>query len=210
MHKERGEFTLAAAGNPVENMVSADVQGSVALHNHIAIMGSYFTARSGPRYVNNGRSSYYDFAGGYFGRVDACFYEAYAGLGTSRQYHEYGSCTAELPFTKFFIQQNIGFTEGYIDVILSHRACMLQFGEMTQRFAGTGAVISCDPIIDQLNNNSTIWLFEPAITFRIGGRWLKFQVQANFAVGSTQDGIDPGNFSFGVQARLKPKRLFGY
>jgi hypothetical protein len=198
----------------------ANIQGALAVSNHIGIMANYnhysgqesslFDNSDYVRYKCNmgelGIGYYYPFSGKFV-------FEAYGGIGGSRVNAEYsswdgnGNGKASIGTTSYFIQPSIGFYKKHVQLAFSSRFRLLDFRDFNY---SSGVGIETREDLSELDHLTPQWFFEPAFTFRVGGKIVKFQTQVGFSIITTQDYIfdyDPININFGIVFSLRGKKM---
>lgn len=116
--------------------------------------------------------TYAGFGGGRFKTLD----RAYDDEGSTGVVNDYQLTTR---FSKFFIQPSIGFVHPVFEAVFSSRVSVLNFygmGAGEKAFAGQETQRAEFLKI----SNGTHALLEPAFTFRVGYKYVKFQSQLSF------------------------------
>ncbi len=162
-----------------------DLQAAYSLSTRIGFQLNYMSLRyennvSGNALDDNSMSgNYYESALGYFNPIGKHgVFELYGGIGLSDQHHVYANSynnltgTADLNFTKLFLQPALGLTYSSFDIALSSRIYTLRYNNIDA---------SNNDIANYENFNSiqgTDHVFiEPAFTIRTGWRVVKVQFQ---------------------------------
>lgn len=179
--KGEKNLTLSGNGNQIE------FQGAYAVTNNVAIKAdaSFFF----PPKVNGdgGSGNLVEVGGGYFKRVNENFvFETYGVLGFGSFENNLPSTIAANPSTtgkisanilRSGIQPNFGYKSKNFSAAISSRLVNLNYtnikGDLV--FAGTSQTA-------YLNNNSSNFMVEPAITLRAGFEKLKLQLQYGYSV----------------------------
>ena len=113
-------------------------------------------------------------------------FETYGVMGVGNANNVYGnnaSYYVNVNLLKAYVQPSLGFTTNLFDIIISAKAGVLHTFGIKQNYPGTvsdtlvqhGSSLLTD--VGILNQNRTSLLFEPAVTFRIGFKYVKFHVQ---------------------------------
>lgn len=187
------EFTgKIAASRGIQN-TSAEIQTAYSLPGHIALMancmigGKINGISKTPDYSN---CQYYEGGLGYYNAIDSFFvFEIYGGYGLGTQNHIFGSNPsfghtygsyyqdgdAQLAFSKIFLQPNLGWRKGKIEAAVSARLSSIEFNKVNFQNVSESNGLT---IIKEF---PTALLIEPAITFRIGGKYVKAEIQAGFS-----------------------------
>jgi hypothetical protein len=215
--KGQGNGTFSFQFGPLST--GWNVQGALAITDHIGIMGNYnhYSGRessvtwNGEDYSSEFKSNMGEIGAGYFQTFkDKFVVEAYGGLGGSRINTDYegwnGDGSSSVGTTSFFIQPSMGLYKKNVRLAFSTRFRILSFRDIQYNSSPGGGTQS--GLID-LDNMSAKCLFEPAFTFRAGGEKVKFQAQIGLSVIMSQDYIfehDPLNINFGVVFCLPGKK----
>lgn len=191
LFKEKNEYRLFVGSIKENEILSTEVQGAYSVTNHFAVMANFMSAMGGDQSKNNwGKGNYLDCAIGYYKPFDKfAVFEIYGGFGASNQHHQYqlssssfsggattyyNSGTADLSFTKFFIQPSIGLTFKAFDIALSSRLCNLSFYKIDNQIDMQNPEFY---FLDTLAQNRNPYLLETALTIRGGWKYAKIQLQ---------------------------------
>ncbi len=159
---------------------------------------------------DNARGGVIEGAVGYFKPLDPkkrMVFDVYAGYGNGSfktLTKDYESSTTPVindyllrtHFNKFFIQPGIGLSHPVIEAAFTSRISLLKFYSL---YAGTKAFEN-DPdrrINYMAIGNKVLPLYEPAFTFRVGYKYVKFQMQLMFSMllnDGTYGGYDLDNY----------------
>lgn len=211
MLKEKGQGTGTASVQFGPLTKGLNVQGALAVSNHVGIMGNYnhFSDRSNDASEEESastksKSNMGEIGVGYFNAFKDMFvFEAYAGFGGSRintDYDDYwyGAGTSSIGTTTFFVQPSIGIYKKNVMVAFSTRFRTLSFRD--PQFSST-----LDEYLKEdmrtLDAKNAFALIEPAFTFRAGGKSVKFQAQVGWSVMLDESYLferDPLNINFGI------------
>lgn len=181
----------------------SNVQAAFALTNHLAIMANgqyvYPLVTTEDDDLNlltddNTRGGVIEGAIGFFQPLDTkkrMVFDVYAGYGNGSfktLTGEYDDATNPVVndyllrthFNKYFIQPGIGLSHPVIEAAFTSRFSLLRFYNL---YAGPKA-FEDDP--DRKTNylkigDKTLPFFEPAFTFRVGYKYVKFQMQLQFS-----------------------------
>lgn len=215
--KGQGNGTFSFQFGPLST--GWNVQGALALSDHIGIMGNYnhYSGRessgtwNGEDYSTKFKSNMGEIGLGYFYPFKGKFVvEAYGGLGGSRINTDYerwnGDGSSSVGTTCFFIQPSIGYYKKHVSLAFSTRFRLLNFRDVKYQ-TGLGS----DPLesLDYMENMPVQGFFEPAFTFRAGGEKVKFQAQVGWSIIMSQSyaiEYDPMNINFGVVFCLPGKK----
>lgn len=194
--KEKHEFKGSISPN--------NYQAAFALTNNFGIManGQYvydlFNTRGNDSDIfvdNDTRGGLIEGAVGYFKPLDSkkrMVFDVYGGYGngsfktlskaysanSSRPVSEY---ILRTHFNKYFIQPGIGVSHPVIEAAFTSRLSMLKFYNL---HAGPKAFEhDSSRLVNYMSiGNKVLPLYEPAFTFRVGYRYVKFQMQLLFSV----------------------------
>ncbi len=183
-------------------------QAAYAFSKSFAIMGSY----SGGVTFDNGSRSSWDFAVGYFKRLeDSMIFEIYGGAGRyHRDFQVWNDALAgSLPPDTFrtnctepFVQFDLGFkNNGRHSFSLSGKFGYLIYDHFYSFHAGA----AFGPTYTTTNHASNEPTTAICLTYRRGGKRLSFQAQAGLSIQSPVSYYDPGSDIFinlGLSLRL--------
>ncbi|MEO6830730.1 MAG: hypothetical protein ABI378_00795 [Chitinophagaceae bacterium] len=191
LFRDKNEFrvALSAGGGDETNFVG--FHSAYAVTNHIGVAANYMYGYGGRKNDGNdwARGHYLDAALGYFQQIDKHgVFEVFAGVGSGNQHHEYqfshssfggGSQpntfgSADLPFTKYYIQPSIGITYFGFDLAVTSAFALLSFNEVKKNMDMSESEYR---VLDAIDQNRTSLMFEPGITVRGGWQFLKGQIQ---------------------------------
>ena len=205
LFREKGE-TMASIhlgdGNELDH--SFQIQGASAIDSHMAIFGSFYTAKGGFKHSNNsntGKGSQLEIGWGYFNTLgNRISFEAYGGAGygkatnTFQQNYEgedgthQHQSTIQNDFVKPFLQGNIGYRSPLFDAVVNMRIGYLIIGGLNETpsiDSGYVAIPNEDVIKIKSSPNSV--LLEPGITFRAGYEPFKIQIHLGLSFNSNGD-----------------------
>ncbi|SHL99427.1 hypothetical protein SAMN05444266_1064 [Chitinophaga jiangningensis] len=194
--KEKHEFK----GNIGPN----NLQAAFAVSENIAVMASGQYVYRNAFYGNEGGDNDNDvfdrnvrggaFEGGVgyfkaFGNKKRAVFDVYGGFGTGgfntldRSYYDNGNGTANTAdyqlrskFTRGFIQPSFGIVHPVVEAIFSTRFSVVNFYGLTAGNLARGADSTHTSTFYQIGNRPRLF-YEPAITFRVGYKYVKFQMQ---------------------------------
>jgi hypothetical protein len=190
LFREKNEYRFSGSLAGGEESSSKELQAAYSVTDHIGVMANFMSSKGGTISDNNNwaRGNYFDAAFGYFKPVSKYgVFEIYGGVGGSSQYHHYitpfsfngtfSAGTADLSFTKVFVQPSFGFTTNGFDITASTRICLLTFNSVVNQISGN---INESNILNNISGEIHLFL-EPAITIRGGWKYVKLQLQASTA-----------------------------
>lgn len=195
--KEKGEVQL--------NVTQNDLQAAVAVGRNVAVManGYYAGYRGNDDYDHNGLLG--EAAVGYFTTLENDFiFEGFAGAGAGRlhkqqtfinQADQRYTASFKANAAKFFIQPDFGIKTKFFDAIVSTRFSAVKYTSFSQQNYPTDELRK-----DYLDNgrltNPMFVFAEPALTARVGYKYLKLQLQYGLTINVTGNPIrHPANFS---------------
>lgn len=210
--KEKGQVKLSAG--------LYDYQAAYAVGRHTAVMvNAQNSDWVGSELVASTKKSYREVSkmvevgGGYFTDAKNTWtFETYGGAGVfkTRLRSDYEDLRSDYPNdnagkdssysmllntsgTRFFVQPNFGFASKAVDIAFSTRITGLTFGSVKQ--LNYSDIRSEQSDLGKLKGR--IHLFaEPAITMRVGYKWLKAQIQTGVSFQLTSAEV-PYNYLFG-------------
>jgi hypothetical protein len=203
------------------NISINDYQVAYAVTNHIGLMANGYV-RSSSFSDGSVSSSNLNYSStrnlleggiGYFKPISEGFvYETYFGGGIGNLTYnglEYGGTSGvdykySANFNRLFIQPSIGFTNDIIDVSFSARIVRLAFNNIkTENYTPQMLI---DEQINDLDKTNFFFI-EPALTFRIGYKWGKFQTQIAYSNKMNAEPLNYQKFSFnlGLHIDISPR-----
>lgn len=192
--KEKGEVQLTVTQN--------DLQAAAALGRNFAIMANgYFTKYNGDNnYVHGGLLG--EAGIGYYKMISPrTTFETFVGLGGARIYKEeqfidqndritLGRFDANA--TKLFIQPDLGYRNKYFDAIISSRFSFVKYTRFTSENYPANEL--AEDYLDNNNLTGPLFMFaEPALTLRLGYKFIKVQAQWGLTVNMTSNRIRHAN-----------------
>ncbi|MFZ4399585.1 MAG: hypothetical protein ACOYO1_06100 [Bacteroidales bacterium] len=185
---EKNDLRLSASTGLGDETSYLELQSAYSITNHIGLMFNFMRAKGEEdNNVNNwGKGYYYEGAVGYYKPLKTfASFEVYGGFATSNQHHQYDISYryADLTFTKIFIQPTLGYTSDVFDIALSSRISRVSFNKID--YSSYNATYNTFSELDEIANNKVSYLFEPAVTLRIGGEICKGQLQCGFSKNLT-------------------------
>lgn len=187
---DKFEFSGLMAGSFGEINKYLELQAGYSFPGHVALMANYLIGgndQSTEHTTDFEKNHYFEGACGYYKPFnDIGLFEIYGGYGEGYERHSFtykeylGSLTwrtiqdgtADLSFSKLFIQPDIGIKIKWLEAAFSFRISNLNYSTIN--------IYNTVYHLDELNSlklNNTSWLFEPAITCRIGFKQVKGQIQ---------------------------------
>jgi hypothetical protein len=188
MLSNKGEFHASIN----EGLSGFDPQLAFAITDHLGIMANgSFADRTSDSTDSFHKHSFVEAGAGYYRKLGvAGRLEAYGGggFGKLRAFQDAGLWTsyADVKSMRFFVQPAIGVATDIFDGSLAARVVAVNLKQ------------------DSLNN--TGFFFEPAITAKVGYKWVKAVFQFGLSVPLGSENIDfsyePFIFSIGLQATI--------
>ena len=184
------ELSGLVAGSAGDVNRCLELQAGFAFPRHIALTAGFLTGgndRSGDGYTDFAKIRYFESSLGYYTAFkNIGVFEIYGGFGLGSQDHTFAYSEyeewfywsvvpdgkADLTFSKFFIQPNIGIKEKWIEGAFSCRVGLLNF----DRIHISNSVYHFDEV-NMLIENRSPWLIEPTFTLRAGSKAVKGQIQ---------------------------------
>ena len=205
LFKEKGQVKLVAG--------PYDYQAAYAVGRHTAVMvNAQNLDKVGIELVEPIRKSYREVSkvvevgGGYFTDAKNTWtFETYGGVGVFKtslrsdyrdRHNDRDSSYSTLLITRgtrFFVQPNFGFANKAVDIAFSTRITGLRIGLVNQANYSEAMWEQSD--LRKLRNRLHLFA-EPAITMRVGYRWLKAQIQTGISLQLTSAEV-PYNYLFG-------------
>lgn len=198
----------------------SDAQAAYAVTDKIAIMANAqykkpsWTVTSGSmEYKYESKKNLIELGGGYYKKVDDYFtFEAYGGAGYgwlnyNRSYADTsgGQATVYNKFkanaTRFFLQPSIGVSTDFADFAISTRFVGLKF-----RNIDTSGYRQDELLEEDLSGLDKPFysFFEPAMTLRLGAKYVKFHIQAIYSLKLNEEKLNymPFTVNFGVHLNI--------
>ena len=218
LFKGKYEFSGLVAGSFGTN-ACLELQGGLAFPGHVALLTNFMTGgidRSSSTYTDYMKINHFEGAVGYYNSYENNFvFEIYGGYGGGSQDHAFSHTvydswhiptvnsdgTAEINYSKIFIQPDFGFRNKYFSAALSCRVSRLYFTDITFDSEYRRSELY---LIEQ---NREQWFLEPAFTIKGGAESVKFMIQLGFAANVTNPDMKYEKFRFclGAGFNLGPK-----
>jgi hypothetical protein len=215
LFKDPVEFSGIVSGSFGTVNPSFEMQAAISFPAHIAIGANFMTGgknNSGTTYDDRSDYNYFEGFGGFYSSfADIGIFEVYAGYGGGNQNHIFAyndwdwggggwvqDGSADLSFSRFFIQPDIGVRTKIIEGAFSFRLSRLYFEEID--FANTVYRLS---ELQSLQADEISWLIEPGITFRVGHDPVKFQIQGVFSANPSNPDLPFEHFRFNMGINFK-------
>lgn len=194
--KEKGEVQVS--------VTQSDLQAAVAVTDHIGLManGFYKNYKSG-NYQHNGVLG--ELGIGYYKPLDDHFvFETFAGGGLAHIYQqkEFNDLNNDVVLGKFnadamkiFLQPDFGYRSKIFEASISSRFSMVKYTSFSSQ--NYPAQNLKDDYLDNNNLTGPAFLFaEPALTCRVGYKYVKLQAQVGLTINLTGNNIKHAdNFS---------------
>lgn len=204
---EKEEVKLAGIKSYGSYHEGTEFQSVFSITDKIGIIGNSYTAQGGNKKKNNyGEGSYYEAGCGYFKPVLEKFvFETYGGIGlgnVENRYEDYGY--SNLDYNKYFLQPSFGFTSKYFETALSVRFCGLYYNKIVDN-----TIQDNKENVEYIKNNKFSYLFEPALTYRFGWKYIKIQVQYVFSINMNypEFPMDNTNLNIGLYLSIADKYM---
>lgn len=216
LFNDKGQVSLMPAGSFGTVNPSFELQAAFALPAHIGLGGNLMTGgkdHSGDTYDDLSKYSYFEGFGGFYTSFKTIgVFEIYAGYGGGSGQHtfaynewDWGSGgwvqdgTADMKFSKIFIQPDVGIRMKTIEAAFSLRLSNITFDEIN---FSSDVVYRRDELL-LLRSNNTSWLIEPGFTFRAGHDPVKFQVQGVFSANPSNPDLSFERFRLNLGINVK-------
>lgn len=186
--KKKGDLNFTGVASSASYSNAYELQGAYAVTDNFGIMGTYMLAEGGMKEEHNwGKGNYMDFGVGYFkpfGKYRVV--EIYSGVGTCVQSHLYNyysnnypnyfdKASSKLSFNKLFIQPSFGFKGRIAELAYTTGLSYLTFNNISHNISPSELEYK---EVQSIMSNRRALLVESALTFRIGWKFVKFQIQA--------------------------------
>jgi hypothetical protein len=175
--KEKNELRATITAGGGSDIATTDFQAAYSITNHFAVMSNFMRASGSDDNENSsGTGNCFEIGAGYFTPIESSgLFEVYSGIGWSSQEHQYNSGgTSDLSFRKIFFQPSIGLTFNFFDIALTSGFSTVNFFDVNYQLLPTDSNFES---VSEIAEKNLSLLFEPAITFRIGWKYIKFQTQ---------------------------------
>jgi hypothetical protein len=182
---------------------SLEIQAGYSLPAHLALTANFMTGgnnNSSASFEDYSKNNYFEGTIGYYKTFENIgVFEIYGGYGRGSQKHAFTykenngrfswttvpDGSADLSFSKIFVQPDIGVKTDWLEGAISCRLSVLNFYEIEIY----NSVYHLEGLY-LLEQNSTPWLLEPAITFRGGPKSIKGQIQVVAAKNLTNSSMN--------------------
>ncbi|MCW3127095.1 MAG: hypothetical protein JWO03_2753 [Bacteroidetes bacterium] len=205
--KEKNEVRASVGLIKGDEVTGCDIQAAYAMTKESAILANASIIDPGQA---GGHGQLYELGAGYFKPIPSSntflnhrfVFEVYGicGIGNAKNYYgntgfnynEYPDYYISANLLKGYIQPSIAFSTNFIDVIASGKIGVLHsFGvkrhmpDSVYNAQGQNNSDGQRTVVDDvriLNANKASFFFEPAVTLRLGYKYVKFQFQAGWSV----------------------------
>jgi hypothetical protein len=221
LFKEKNEFSGLIAGSFGEVNNCLEVQAGYSFPGHVALVTNYMTGgnnHSTEHITDFSKIHYFEGACGYYKALkDNGVFEIYGGYGNGSESHAFTYVeyidpltwrknqdgTADMSFSKLFIQPDVGLKIKWLEGAFSLRISNLNYSGIN--------INNTVYHLEELNNlklNSNSWLIEPAITCRMGSKSVKGQVQLVFSRNLTNSALlfEKFRINFGLYFNFERKQ----
>lgn len=189
LFREKQEVSLHLASSIGTDVSTTDVQTAYALGNHVAILANAMYASGGNKESGNwGKGKIFGGGLGYFTPIQSHgIFELLGGFWLGQQQHNFQKTTipwggiaqtvsgrANLACTKYFLQPAIGLRFPAIDIAISTNITYLSFTQISNDID-----VTLPDYLDvtAIAAHRNVILLEPALTIRLGWKFVKFQLQ---------------------------------
>src|SRR5262245_33584880 len=179
LFRDKGEMRFSASSAGGDEVSSVEVQAAYALTDKLGVMLNTDFA--------HGDSDSHGFVveggGGYYRPLRRRLaFEMYGGAGIGKALVRYGNGqvsnpdSADLRFTKFFVQPDFGFRGKYVDAAIATRFTGLHYYGIETTLNSS---VTSIPDVDYIRSHASSLLAEPSFIFRVGRSPVKFQLQVS-------------------------------
>lgn len=219
---QKGETRINAyySGGSNSDFEGAEFQGATAIGKQTGIMvntmfvGNSETVsdyNSGNSWLETGKASYIEFAGGVFksyGNKGKWIGEVYGGFGLGTAKNTYRSNeSSKVGITKFFLQPAFGFKTNHFEVSLVPKVSFVNWKVKEEKLTAANSYDGDAFDLMQIHQNPNFLCFEPALIVRGGGKNIKLHAGLSFS--NLNDNLYPVEnltSSIGISINLKPKK----
>ena len=192
LFQEKGDAKISAgisAGEDVER--AFELQSAYAITDHVGIMANLYRVKQ-----DDNRGTLFELGAGYFQPLEKhLVIEGYGGISYAQVINSNSAYTEYTDFTRYFIQPALGYSRNAFEVALSTRFAVLNYHRIEDPDV---VVVSSSPELAHLMSNNVQFLFEPALTVRVGWKYVKLQGQFGFSKNLSDDYFDMDNLNLNV------------
>ena len=179
LFQEEKEMRIAVAKSGGDEFKGVEFQGAYSFTKNFGVManGFFVNTQEGGEY---GKGKLVELGAGYFKPLNKYFvFETYGGFGWGKAENQYApGFTSTANFERYFIQPAIGFTSNWFDVAISSRICGLYYDKVDHNISSNSYEIED---LDYIEDHTSSYLFEPALTVRGGWKYVKVQLQLGYS-----------------------------
>ncbi len=175
LFREERQARFTIAGSSGDEFEGIELQSAFSFTKHFGMMANGFFVR--PDDGNKwGKGKLVEIGAGYFTSLNKYFvFETFGGFCWGEAINQYEpGFSSSIKFRRYFIQPDIGFITPWIDVAISARFCGLYYNDIDHNIHSLRYEIDH---ITYIEKNRFSYLFEPALTFRAGWKFIKIQLQ---------------------------------
>lgn len=197
LFKAKNEVRAEVKGITGDEFSGVEVQGAYSPAEHLGVIANFIYGGGGSSSGGGrGGNGFIGEAGvGYFTELAPMFVaEVYGGAGMGSVINRYDSETeSRFNIMRAFVQPNIGFTHNIVDIAFSLRFCYLRYNNLRLSYPSNQYI----PYYELLNitSNPDNILMEPALTIRLGWKYVKVQTQLTHSTNLTNRDIPMRNFT---------------
>lgn len=176
LFQEKRETRLNVAASGGVESSAFELQGAHSFTNHVAGMFNFAAGGADDYYGGGTNSTYAEAGAGYYYPFAKHFVaEAYGGMGIGGVKNEFTGAASysKVTYLKPWIQPSIGVRFSFFELALSSRIGMLNFTSVKS----SGVPSDYQYELNIVKDFRTTFLFEPALTFRLGWKYVLLQIQ---------------------------------
>lgn len=190
LFKQENEISGTFSSGMNVGLTEASAQLAYSITNHIGLMGGYaLTFMDEIESSNSSRGQQWNLGAGYFTptSLDNTIFEVYGGVERNNQQHTYFHVplffgndyvyngNSRLAYNKFFIRPAFGYSLSFLEIALSTNFSVLSFSSIENGISNP--LLHQSQALEELRELKHLFLLEPAITARVGGKSVKFHAQ---------------------------------
>lgn len=214
LFKEKNEARLDIKGSTGDDFGAFEAQGAYSVAENLGVTANFISASGGsPSNTRRGRGVLGEVGIGYYNEVvPNLVFETYGGIGLGKITNHYSSgpngAASVYNVIRPYVQPSIGYASDIFDAAFSTRVCLLSYA--SGRFENVNSFMPDDAYqVMYIDANRNCLMVEPAITLRVGWKYVKFQVQATYSANlSNSIPMRPFTLSGGIYMSLAPR--FGF
>jgi hypothetical protein len=206
--KQKGETHVQASYSEGDYFRGFELQTAYAATKNIGVLCNFMTGGRDDGQGNLGHGTYFEPGVGYYQQIGKDWIaEGFGELGIGGVHNQYGNDYSQpqssVTFLKASLQPEFGFTSKVLDVVFSSRISGLQYISESNNL-----VPGSEPDLDYLVHHRFSALIEPAITVRLGYKYVKLQAQyvRSFNLNNPELAQEVYNFNLGLHITIPPSK----